>query len=59
VHAGIADWIAGRTGRTRHLFFSFDEPSQVPGAHPVSPGRWVVEPDEVLGTRLVIASSAR
>jgi methylmalonyl-CoA/ethylmalonyl-CoA epimerase len=59
VHAGIAEWIGGRTGRLRHLFFSFDDPAYVPNARPEAPGRWVVEPDEVLGTRLVIASSAR
>jgi len=59
VHADIADWIGDRPGRTRHLFFSFDEPSYVPGAKKVASGRWVVESDDVLGTRLVIASSAR
>jgi methylmalonyl-CoA/ethylmalonyl-CoA epimerase len=59
VHADIRTWVGDRTGRTRHLFFSFDEPSYVPGAHRVAPGRWVVDADDVLGTRLVIASSAR
>lgn len=58
-HAEIATWIGDRPGRTRHLFFSFDEPEYVPGAHKVASGRYVVEPDDVLGTRLVIASSAR
>lgn len=59
VHAELAEWLGDRPGRTRHLFFSFDEPQIVPGAHKVASGRWVVDPDEVLGTRFVIASSAR
>ncbi len=59
VHAEIAEWIGDQPGRTRHLFFSFDEPDYVPGAKKVAAGRWVVDSDEVLGTRLVIASSAR
>jgi hypothetical protein len=59
VHAEIAEWIDGRTGRLRHLFLNFDEPSHVPGARRVAEGRWVVDADDVLGTRLVIASNAR
>lgn len=61
VHAEIAEWVGDRPGRLRHLFFSFDEPSHVPGARQVASGRgrWVVDADDVLGTRLVIASSAR
>lgn len=59
VHAEIADWIGDRPGRTRHLFFNFDEPEYVPGAKKVAPGRWVIEKDEVLGTRIVLSSSAR
>ncbi len=58
-HAELADWLGGRPGRLRHLFFNFDEPSHVPGATSVAPGRWVVDADHVLGTRLVLASSAR
>ena len=58
-HAEIAEWIDGRAGRIRHLFFNFDEPAQVPGARRVAEGRWVVDADDVLGTRLVIASNAR
>lgn len=58
-HEGrVADWLDGRTGRLRHLFFNFDNPSWVPGAKEDARGRWVVEADDnVLGTRLVIASS--
>ncbi|MFM7069451.1 MAG: VOC family protein [Actinomycetes bacterium] len=58
-HAGrVADWLDGRPGRLRHLFFSFDNPSWVPGAQEHARGRWVVEADDnVLGTRLVIAST--
>ena len=58
-HAEIAEWIGDRPGRLRHLFFNFDDPEYVPGATRVAPGRWVVAPDDVLGTRLVLASSAR
>jgi len=58
-HAEIAKWVGDRPGRIRHLFFNFDEPEYVPGAHKVASGRWVVDCDEVLGTRLVISSSAR
>ena len=58
-YAEIAEWVGDRPGRIRHLFFSFDEPSYVPGAKKVASGRWVVDADEVLGTRLVISSSAR
>ena len=60
-HADIAEFVGGRPGRLRHLFFNFDEPSYVPGARKVASGRgrWVVDADDVLGTRLVIASSAR
>lgn len=58
-HAEIADWVGERPGRIRHLFFSHDEPAHVPGARQVSPGRWVVDPDGLLGTRLVLASTTR
>jgi catechol 2,3-dioxygenase-like lactoylglutathione lyase family enzyme len=58
-HADIAEWIDGRPGRVRHVFFNFDEPAHVPGARRVAEGRWVVDADDVLGTRLVIASHAR
>ncbi len=58
-HAEIAEWIGDRAGRLRHLFFNFDEPSHLPGARQVAPGRWVIDPEHVLGTRIVLASSAR
>ena len=58
-HAAIAEWLDGRAGRVRHLYFNFDEPAHVPGAVREAPGRWVVEDDDVLGVRLVIASNAR
>ncbi|MEI2699276.1 MAG: hypothetical protein V9E94_13405 [Microthrixaceae bacterium] len=38
VHAEIAEWVGDRPGRLRHLFFDFDEPSHVPGAHQVASG---------------------
>lgn len=55
----IAAWVGDRPGRLRHLFFNFDEPALVPGAHKVAANRWVVDADDVIGTRLVIASNAR
>lgn len=55
----IAQWVGHRRGRVRHLFFNFDEPEYVPGAEMVSPGRWVVPKENILGTRLVLSSSAR
>lgn len=58
-HGDIRGWVGDRTGRLRHLFFNFDEPAGVPGARPVAAGRWAVDPDDVLGTRLVISSTAR
>ena len=42
-----------------HLFFNVDEPEYIPGAEMVSPGRWVVTQDNVLGTRIVLSSTAR
>lgn len=59
VHAEIAEWVGDRTGRLRHLFFNFDEPQLVPGAREVAENRWVLDADDVLGTRMVIASNAR
>jgi catechol 2,3-dioxygenase-like lactoylglutathione lyase family enzyme len=56
---GIAEWVGDRPGRLRHLYFTFDAPATVPGARRVAEGRWAVEPDEHLGVRLVIASTAR
>ena len=58
-HAAIAEWIEGRPGRIRHLFFNFDEPAQVPGAVRVAEGRYAIEPDDVLGVRVVISSTVR
>ncbi len=58
-HAEIAEWVGDRSGRLRHIFFNFDEPSTVPGARKVAENRWVVDGDEMLGTRLVLASNAR
>ena len=58
-HAEIAEWIGDRPGRLRHLYFDFDEPTHVPGATRVAEGRWVIEADNVLGTRMVISSAAR
>lgn len=58
-HGELVDWLGDRTGRLRHLYFSFDEPALVPGATKVAQGRWVVGRDEWTGTRLVLTSSAR
>ncbi len=59
VHAEIAEWIGDLPGRVRHLFFNFDEPEYLPGATKVASGRWVIARDDVLGTRIVVSSSAR
>ncbi|MCB1255860.1 MAG: VOC family protein [Microthrixaceae bacterium] len=59
VNADIAAWIGHRRGRIRHLFFNFDEPEYIAGAEMVSQGRWVVDQNNVLGTRLVLSSTAR
>ncbi len=53
----LAAWHRDRDGRLRHLYFSFDEPSTVPGAVEVAEGRWVVE--SACGIRLVVSSTAR
>ena len=58
-HAEIDTWVGDWTGRVRHLYFTFDDPGSVPGAHKVAEGRWAVDTDESLGVRLVIASTAR
>jgi methylmalonyl-CoA/ethylmalonyl-CoA epimerase len=57
--AGLAEWVGERPGGLRHLYFTFDDPAAVPGAQKVAEGRWAVEPDELLGVRMVIASTAR
>lgn len=59
VHAEIAEWVGDRPGRLRHLFFNYDEPHLVPGVRKVAENRWVLDADDVLGTRLVFASNAR
>lgn len=58
-HGEIAEWVGDRPGRIRHLYFTFDEPQSVPGARKVAEGRWVVDPDDALGVRLVVASAVR
>ncbi len=58
-HGEISTWIGRRRGRIRHLFFNFDEPEYIPGAGLASPGRWVVGVNNILGTRLVLSSTAR
>lgn len=58
-HGELADWVGDRPGAVRHLFFTFDDPASVPGAEQVAEGRWAVAHDDLLGVRLVIASTAR
>lgn len=58
-HAEIAEFVDDRPGRVRHLYFTFDDPSSVPGARQVAEGRWVVDADDHLGVRLVVSSTVR
>lgn len=55
----LSEWLGDRSGRIRHLFFSYDSPELLPGAYAVAAGRWAVDPDDILGVRLVFSSSAR
>lgn len=55
----LSTWLGNRTGRIRHLFFSYDSPELLPGAYAVAAGRWAIDPDDTLGVRLVFSSSAR
>lgn len=58
-HADIATFVEDRAGRLRHLYFTFDDPPSVPGAHKVAQGRWAVDHDPALGVRIVVASAVR
>ena len=58
-HAEMAAWVGYRPGRMRHLYFTFDDPESVPGAHLAARGRWVLESDDTLGVRIVLSSAAR
>lgn len=58
-HAEIAEFVGDRPGRVRHLYFTFDDPSSVPGARQLAEGRWVVDADDELGVRLVVSSTVR
>jgi methylmalonyl-CoA/ethylmalonyl-CoA epimerase len=51
----IGAWLGERPGRVHHLLFEHDDPSSVPGTVPLTGGRYEIPPDELLGTRLVLA----
>lgn len=55
----LADFVGEHPGRVRHLYFNFDDPEIIPGAHKVAEGRWVIGNDEHLGVRIVVSSSVR
>ncbi len=55
----MAEFVGGRAGRVRHLYFNFDDPALLPGARRVAEGRWVVDSDDSLGIRIVISSALR
>jgi methylmalonyl-CoA/ethylmalonyl-CoA epimerase len=42
-----------------HLAFAVDDPSAVPDARPADDDTWVVEPEQNLGTRLVLSARTR
>jgi catechol 2,3-dioxygenase-like lactoylglutathione lyase family enzyme len=56
-YGDLAEWVGDRTGRLRHLFFTFDDPSLVPGAVEVAESRWAIDADNLLGTRVVLGSA--
>lgn len=65
--ARINEWLTGRTGRVHAIHLSADEPAGISDARPAPAGllglagfphhdRWVVEPEDNLGLRLVISA---
>ncbi len=55
----VAPWLDGRTGRMHHIAFRHPDPASVPGAAPIEGALdddlWRIEPDEAVGTRVVLA----
>lgn len=49
----LDEWLGPRAGRIHHVAFEVPDPAGVPGASRDG-GRWVVEPADNLGTRLVL-----
>lgn len=55
----LGEFVGEHPGRVRHLYFNFDDPETIPGAHEVADGRWVIGHDEQLGVRIVVSTSVR
>ncbi len=63
----LSAWLGDRRGRLHHLLMADEEPDTLPGARPAPPGLpglggslpsrnpWVIEPEDNLGLRLVVA----
>jgi len=54
----VGDWLGGRPGRFHHLAFRGPDPAGIPGAKPTAGDQWVIEPDDNLGTRLVLLAAS-
>jgi catechol 2,3-dioxygenase-like lactoylglutathione lyase family enzyme len=48
-------WLDGRTGRVHHIAFATEDPAGVPGAIPIDGTVFHVAPDDLTGTRLLLA----
>jgi catechol 2,3-dioxygenase-like lactoylglutathione lyase family enzyme len=53
----VADWLGRRNGRMDHLALTGPHPERIPDAVADPEERWIVEPQDNLGTRLVLGSS--
>ena len=52
-----ARWLGTRPGRLHHLAFTVDEPGAIEHAEHCADGRYEIEPEHNLGTRLVLTSA--
>ena len=53
----VASWLGARSGRVQHLRLVGPDPARIPAAVMESPDRWIIRPEDNLGTRLVLSSS--
>jgi len=51
----VAAWLGDRSGRVHHLALAGPDPEKVPDAEADPRGRWVIRPEDNLGTRLVLS----
>jgi hypothetical protein len=51
-----AAWLGTRPGRLHHLAFTMERPHDAAGAEPTGDGRFVVQPEQNQGTRLVLSA---